>query len=144
MARYLLDTNILSDPLRPRPSSAILEWVQNQAASELFISTFTVAEIWRGVLERVPGRRRRELEIWFTGPAGPQALFEGRILPFDFAAPLEWARLMAEGTASGRPRSGLDMIIAAIAAANDCVVVTANERHFEGAVEFLNPLCSTS
>ena len=144
MTRYLLDTNILSDPLRPRPSSAISEWVESQAASELFISTFTVAEIWRGVLERVPGRRRRELEIWFTGPAGPQTLFEGRILSFDFVASLEWARLMAEGTAAGRPRSGLDMIIAAIAAANDCVVVTVNARHFQGAIEFLNPLRSTS
>ena len=143
MTRYLLDTNVLSDPLRPRPSAAISEWVQNQVASELFISTFTIAELWRGVLERVPGRRRRELEIWFTGPGGPEALFQGRILPFDLAASLEWARLMAEGAATGRPRSGLDMLIAAIAAANDCVVVTVNERHFQGAVEFFNPLRGT-
>ena len=144
MTRYLLDTNIVSDPLRPQPSAAITEWVQGQAASDLFISTFTVAEIWRGVLERVPGRKRRQLEAWFTGPVGPQALFQGRMLPFDFAASLEWARLMAEGTAAGRPRSGLDMIIAAVAAANDCVVVTVNQRHFEGAVEFVNPLHQTS
>jgi predicted nucleic acid-binding protein len=47
---------------------------------------------------------------------------------------------MAEGTATGRPRSAVDMVIAATAAANDCVVVTANERHFQGAVQFLNPL----
>ena len=47
--------------------------------------------------------------------------------------------MMAAGTAAGEPRSPLDMIIAATAAANDCVVVTVNERHFEGTVEFLNP-----
>jgi toxin FitB len=69
-----------------------------------------------------------------------RVLFAGRILPFDLKAAMEWARIMAEGTATGRPRSALDMVIAATAAANDCVVVTANERHFEGAVEFLNPL----
>jgi len=50
---------------------------------------------------------------------------------------------MAEGTAAGRPRSALDMIIAATALANECVVVTANERHFQDAVELLNPLIGT-
>jgi len=50
---------------------------------------------------------------------------------------------MAEGTSTGRPRSGLDMIIAATAVANDCVVVTANERHFDGIVEYLNPFRTT-
>ena len=52
----------------------------------------------------------------------------------------EWARMMAEGTAAGRPRNAIDMIIAATAAANDCVVVTANERHFRDIVEFINPM----
>ena len=53
------------------------------------------------------------LEAWFTGPDGPQAFFAGRVLPFDEKAGLIWARLMADGTAKGRPRSALDMIIAA-------------------------------
>jgi len=73
-------------------------------------------------------------------PKGPQILFDGRILPFDLGAAMEWARIMAEGTAAGRPRSAVDMVIAATAAANDCVVVTANERHFQGAVDLVNPL----
>jgi predicted nucleic acid-binding protein len=66
-------------------------------------------------------------------------LFAGRVLPFDEKAALIWASLMAEGTARGQPRSGLDMIIAAIAEANDCVVVTGNEKHFAG-LKVLNPL----
>jgi hypothetical protein len=53
---------------------------------------------------------------------------------------MEWARIMAAGTAAGRPRSPIDMIIGATAAANNCVVVTANERHFRNVVEFLNPM----
>jgi toxin FitB len=84
------------------------------------------------------------LEAWFIGTEGPAALFSGRVLPFDERAAMEWARTMAAGTAVGRPRSPIDMIIAATAAANRCVVVTVNERHFEGAVEFLNPLRSAS
>lgn len=105
----------------------------------MFISSLTIAEIRRGVLEKPPGRKRRELASWFTGPEGPQALFAGRVLPFDETAALIWARLMAEGTATARPRSALDMIIAAVAEANDCVVVTDNERDFAG-LEIVNPL----
>jgi len=65
-------------------------------------------------------------------------LFAGRILAFDEKAGLFWAGLMAEGNAAGRPRSGLDMIIAAIAGANDCIVVTDNDKGFAG-VQVLNP-----
>jgi predicted nucleic acid-binding protein len=61
------------------------------------------------------------------------------VLPFDEKAGLVWARLMADGTAKGRPRSPLDMIVAAIAETNDCVVVTENERDFAG-VKVVNPL----
>lgn len=61
------------------------------------------------------------------------------MLSFDHKAGLIWARLMADGKAIGRPRSGLDMIIAAVAGANDCVVVTDNEKDFAG-IEFINPL----
>jgi toxin FitB len=79
------------------------------------------------------------LEAWFTGAEGPQALFAGRVLPFDEKAALVWARLMAEGTSKGRPRSALDMIIAATAEANACVVVTDSEKHF-GGLKCINPL----
>ena len=140
MTRYLLDTNIVSDTIKSRPNSKIASWLENQASDDLFISTFTVAELWRGVLQRAPGRRQQELHAWFTGPSGPEAPFQGRVLPFDIPAAIEWAKLMAEGTLSGRPRSGLDMIIAATAAAHDCIVATLNERHFRGVVPVLNPL----
>lgn len=140
MTRYLLDTNIVSEALKPQPSQAIADWVQSQAGPDLFIATLTIAEIWRGILELPPGRRRGTLERWFAGRQGPRALFGGRALPFDEASALEWGRLMAEGRATGRPRSPIDMIIAAIAAAHGCIVVTANERHFRDVVDFLNPL----
>ncbi|WP_255469617.1 PIN domain-containing protein [Paracoccus sp. FO-3] len=67
------------------------------------------------------------------------SLFAVRILPFDDKAGLIWARLMADGRAAGRPRTALDMIIAAVAGANDCVVVTDNEKDFVG-LEIINPL----
>jgi predicted nucleic acid-binding protein len=137
--RYLLDTNILSNITKASPSETLLAWMAEQNDDDLFISSLTVAEIRRGVLEKPIGKRRDQLEAWFGGPEGPQALFAGRVLPFDETAALIWARLMADGKARGRPRSGLDTIVAAVAEANDCVVVTDNEKDFEG-IEIINPL----
>lgn len=142
MTRYLLDTNIISNAIKPVPSSSLATWMSAQADDDLFISAITLAEIRRGVLERPAGRKRRELEDWFSGGNGPPALFAGRILPFDETAAMAWARLMADGTARGRPRSSIDMMIAAIAEANDCVVVTDNERDFTG-LTTVNPMRAT-
>ncbi len=139
MTRYLLDTNIISNVTKPVPSEALVAWMAEQTDENLFISALTVAEIQRGVLEKPAGKKRRELESWFSGPDGPQALFASRVLPFDEKAGLIWARLMAEGTSTGRPRSALDMMIAAVAEANECVVVTDNERDFAG-LKIVNPL----
>jgi len=104
----------------------------------LFISSLTVAEIRRGVLEKPAWRKRDALKAWFGGPEGPPALFAGRVLPFDEKAALIWASLMADARTKGRSRSALDTIIAATARANDCVVVTDNEGDFSD-VEFVNP-----
>lgn len=139
MSRYLLDTNIISNVTKPVPSEALVAWMAGQADEDLFSSSLTVAEIRRGILEKPAGKKRKQLERWFSGPEGPPALFAGRVLPFDEKAGLIWARLMAAGTAAGRPRNPLDMIVAAVAEANDCVVVTDNERDFAG-LKIVNPL----
>ena len=139
MSRYLLDTNIISDATKPAPSDTLLAWMAEQVDEDLFVSALTVAEIRRGILEKPAGRKRDELEVWFSGPDGPQALFAGRVLPFDEKAAHAWARLMAEGRAAGRPRSALDTIIAATAETNACIVVTDNEKDFAG-VETFNPM----
>ncbi|MQA90932.1 MAG: PIN domain-containing protein [Gemmatimonas sp.] len=139
MNRYLLDTNIISNITKPVPSESLLGWMAEQVDENLFVTSLTIAEIWRGVLEKPAGRKRDQLETWFAGPEGPSALFAGRVLAFDEKAGLAWGRLMAEGAAAGRPRSALDTIIAAVAEANDCVVVTDNEKDFAG-IEMVNPL----
>ena len=137
--RYLLDTNIISNITKPKPSESLMAWMAEQADHDFFIAALTIAEICRGVLEKPAGKRRRALDAWISGPEGPQALFAGRTLPFDEKAALIWARLMADGTAKGRPRGALDTIIASVAQANDCVVVTDNERDFTG-IDIINPI----
>lgn len=139
MTRYLLDTNIISNIVKPQPSHSLLSWMTAQRDEDLFISSLTLAEIRRGILEKPPGAKRAALDAWFSGPEGPQALFAGRILPFDDRAALIWAELMAYAKAAGRPPSALDMIIAAVAGANGCVMVTDNEKDFTGLSVF-NPM----
>lgn len=139
MTRYLLDTNIISNVVKPQPSELLVRWMAAQPDEDLFIASLTLAEIRRGILEKPPGRKRAALDAWFSGPEGPQALFAGRILAFDDRAALIWAGLMTQAKAAGRPPSALDMIIAAVAGANDCVVATDNERDFVGLPVF-NPM----
>jgi predicted nucleic acid-binding protein len=141
LTRYLLDTNIISNATKPVPSESLLSWLSEQADEDLFIASLTVAEVWFGVLEKPPGKKRAQLESWFAGPEGPQSLFAGRILPFDEKAGLIWARLMTAGARAGRPRSALDMILAAVAEANHCILVTDNEKDFAG-LRYINPLRS--
>jgi toxin FitB len=139
VSRYLLDTNILSNVTKPSPSAVLTAWMADQADEDLFISALTVAEIRRGLLDKPTGKKRQELERWFLGPDGPGNLFAGRILPFDEEAGLVWARLMADGKRTGRPRNPLDMIVAATAEANHCIIVTDNEKDFAG-LKLLNPV----
>ncbi len=137
--RYLLDTNIISNITKAAPSESLLAWMSEQNDEDLFIASLTVAEIRRGILEKPAGRRRDQLESWFSGPEGPQALFAGRVLPFDQIAALIWARLTADGKTNGRPRSALDTIIAAVAEAHGCTMVTDNEKDFPD-MPIVNPL----
>lgn len=139
MSRYLLDTNILSNATKPAPSASLAAWLSEQEDGNLFIASLTIAEIWAGILAKPAGRKRTQLENWFQGPDGPPTLFSGRVLPFDQKASLIWGRLIAEGVNAGRPRSPLDMILASVAEANNCIVVTDNEKDFAG-VKILNPM----
>jgi predicted nucleic acid-binding protein len=140
--RFLLDTNILSDAQKPQPDQGLAAWMESQADDALFIATVVLGEIWRGILLKSEGSRRRALIAWFAGLSGPRGLFAGRVLPLDETAALEWAELMAEGQQIGRPRSAIDMQIAAIARVNGCTLVTRNCRHFTAVrerVEVLDP-----
>ncbi len=91
-------------------------------------------EYWKSRL-----KKRNALEAWFLWPEGPREIFSGGILWFDDKAALIWVRLMAEGKAAVRPRTALDIIIAAVAGANNCIVITDNEKDF-AAFEIFNPL----
>lgn len=137
---YLLDTNVISDAIKPRPQEASVQWLGSRSERQLFLSATTVGEIKRGILELPSGRKRQALEQWYAGPDGPRAKFGARILAFDYSTAEVWASLIADGRRKGRPRNAIDMMIAATALTHDCSLVTFNERDFEGVVDVVNPL----
>lgn len=81
MTRYLLDTNIISNVVKPRPSDSLMSWMSMQRDEDLFIASLTVAEIRRGILEKPRGKKRDLLDVWFSGPEGPQALLRAASCP---------------------------------------------------------------
>ena len=134
----ILDTNVLSELVRPEPVQAVIDWVDAQPVADLFITTLTQAEILYGVALLPPGRRRRRLD-----DALQAILFEdfrGRILTFDSLAAISYAEIASSRRQTGRPISQMDAQIAAIARSQQAIVATRNISDFEGCgVELINP-----
>lgn len=134
----LLDTNVLSEPLKAAPDPQVLAWLDAQAPGTLFLSTITLAELWSGV-ERLPaGRRRDQLELALAQQVLP--LFTDRVLDFDMQAARVFAQLMTSALAEGFTPSFADAAIAAIARARGFTVASRNVNDFRGmGVVVLNP-----
>jgi toxin FitB len=127
----LLDTNAVSEPLRPAPDSRVIEWIDAQALETLFLSAITVAELRAG-LELLPaGKRRAGLQESLETRVLP--LLSGRVLPIDLGCTQAYAELMAKARASGLAIASADGYIAAIAAANGLTVATRDTSPFEAA-----------
>jgi hypothetical protein len=126
----ILDTNVLSELMRPAPAGSVVEWTSSQAAASLYTTSITQAEILLGILLLPSGRRRSSLE------AAASALFaedfEGRILGFGSEAAPFYARIAAGRRRAGRPISHFDAQIAAIARSTGAVVATRNVDDFDG------------
>lgn len=135
---FVLDTNVVSELMRPTPEQSVTAWVAGQAASSLFLTAVNEAELRFGV-EIMPAGARRDA----VGAAIDALLredFAGRILPFDSHAAVAYARLAASRRAAGHPVAQADAQIAAIAAANNMAVVTRNTADFvDTGVEVVNP-----
>ena len=134
----IIDTNIVSELMKESPAGEVVSWMNDQEASELFLTTITLGEIGYG-LEILPqGKRRLQLEQGFERVIAEA--FTGRILAFDEEAARLYGVLMGRCKAIGRPLSILDGQIASIARARGCAVATRNVRDFvECGVDILNP-----
>ncbi|MDE0705059.1 MAG: type II toxin-antitoxin system VapC family toxin [Rhodospirillaceae bacterium] len=127
----LVDTNVVSEPLRGAPEPRVSAWLDAQALETLYLSAITVAELRFGVQSLPAGRRRDRLHEDLERQILP--MFAGRVLAFDLPASQAYAALMAKARSEGRTIPVSDGYIAATAAANGMMVATRDTAPFEAA-----------
>jgi predicted nucleic acid-binding protein len=134
----LLDTNVVSEPLRQAPEARVVEWIDAQLLETLYLSAITVAELRAGVALLPSGKRRSGLHESLEKRVLP--LFTGRVLPFDQGCTQAYAKLMARARKTGLAIAAADGYIAAIAATHGFAVATRDTRPFEAAgASVINP-----
>jgi toxin FitB len=135
---FLLDTNVISEIVKPRPNAGLIAWLADVDEDRTFLSVITLMELRYGT-ERMPaGHKRKQLEQWLTHDLPVR--FESRILSIDEQAADACGRLVAHSQAIGRPVETRDGLIAATAEAHGLTVVTRNVSDFKAVVKnLLNP-----
>lgn len=133
----ILDTNVISEAMKPEPDPAVLAWLDEQLAETLYLGSVTIAEMMFGVGALPKGKRKERLAAAVEGVTD---LFEGRILPFDLDAARRYADLAVAARAAGRGFPTPDGYIAAIAASRGFAVATRDASAFAAAgLEVINP-----
>ncbi|OGT30290.1 MAG: recombinase [Gammaproteobacteria bacterium RIFCSPHIGHO2_12_FULL_35_23] len=132
---YLMDTNVLSELIKPKANKKVLDWVESIPNESLYISVLTLGEIRKG-LEKVSDIRRKErLRVWLEHEL--PAWFNDRIKPIDIQVVDRWGRLQAE---IKRPVPVIDSLLAATALHFDFALVTRNNKDFAyPSLEVINP-----
>jgi hypothetical protein len=134
----LLDTNVISEAMRPSPEPAVMAWLNSRNTAELWTSTIVVAEVYSGLDLMPAGKRQRQLveraDLMFD------RFFGTRILAFDLSAARAYGAVLKSRQAQGLPIDEMDALLAATALANGSALATRNVSHFESCgVHVLNP-----
>lgn len=126
---FLLDTNVLSEPMKERPNPGVLAWLSQVNEDQAFVSVVTITELRYGVERLAIGKRRERFDGWLRKDL--IARFEGRILPVDLRIADACGGLMARSESMGRPIEARDAFIAATAEVHGLTLVTRNTSDFE-------------
>jgi predicted nucleic acid-binding protein len=138
MLRYLLDTCVLAEFVKPIPAPQVVAWLNAVASDQTFLSAVTFGEIQMGISRLPSSNRRTDLEIWLAGVLPVQ--FAGRVLALDVDTLLTWGYMAAQRKQQGTPMAVMDSLIAATARQHKMVLVTRNVADFTATgLSLLNP-----
>jgi toxin FitB len=136
--RYLLDTCVLSEFVKPAPERKVIDWLNSVDAESVFLSAVTIGEIQFGISTRPASNRRTELEVWLNTALPEQ--FAGRVLALDADTFVTWGKMAAAQKRGGEPMGVMDSLIAATALQHSMVLVTRNVADFKATdLSLLNP-----
>lgn len=139
---YILDTNIISELVSVQPNQKVIGWLKGVDAKRTFLSVITIGEIRKGIEKLPESLRKKNIQDWFENELLVQ--FEERILPLDLSVILLWGELVGELEKKGRKLPPLDSLIAATTKYYNYILVTRNERDFEGIeIVVFNPFNET-
>ncbi|WP_293174693.1 type II toxin-antitoxin system VapC family toxin [Oceanithermus sp.] len=140
--RYLLDTPVLSELVRPRPDAQVAGWVRRIEPAALYLSVITFGELAKGIEKLSDGARRRQLLAWVERDL--KDWFTGRVLPVDLEVAERWGLILARAEAIGRALPAVDALLAASALTHGMVLVTRNTRRFRvPGLEVFDPWAET-
>lgn len=126
---FLLDTNVVSEWLKPQPNRGVIDWLAQVDEDQVFLSVVTITEMRYGVERMAIGKRRKQLDQWLSEELPVR--FEGRILPVDSAVADNCGKLMARSESLGRPIEARDAFIAATAEVYALTLVTRDVSDFQ-------------
>lgn len=134
----LLDTNVLSEGMKPQPNAGVVNWLTTVDEDRVYISVVTLTELRYGIERLAAGARRKRLEDWLQRELPLR--FDGRILPVDETVADASGRIVARSEAAGRPMEAIDAFLAATAEVHRLTLVTRNQSDFQAVLKTtLNP-----
>jgi len=133
----IVDTNVVSELMKPTPSKPVIEWIRARTGAELFTTSITLAEILYGIARLPDGRRK---ELLRTASSEVFATFEDQVLPFDSVAAKRYAEVVQSRDQLGAPIDGFDAQIASICRAHGAALATRNLKDFQHTdIELIDP-----
>ncbi len=135
---YLLDTCVISELIKPKPSSKVIKWLRSCQEESLFLSSLTIGEIQKGISKLPDSRKRKKLQIWLDSELTQR--FDKRIIGIDFKVAQKWGEIQASSEIAGVKMPVIDSLIASIGLLYDMTVVTRNTADMKNSgVRLFNP-----
>ncbi len=136
--KYLLDTCVISEMIRPQPDKNVISWMQSKSENSLYLSVLTFGEIEKGIEKAPDVTRKRRLKLWVEEDLKKR--FESRIIPIDLNISVRWGEIQGAAELLGNPMPSIDGLIAVSGLVHNCIVVTRNISDMEhSSAELLNP-----